>query len=444
MFGRRTVTVILSLVSTFSTRIILSLLLTTTSMETMTSSMAWLKALLLLSLSHGGTGFVVHPSPIHCQGGRFHGTTGSSFLSAASPRLPRDEVPQQQPQQQPPGASSVSEGPLTFRDSVRDFFLSLTRLSLQDYEWRSSYFKSTEADRMLEESLARMQGVRRPYVRPMDASEDRIGPLGRWEKSSVEWLESVIDEEGRRAKKIVSNRGKLIRPIETAEGDAPLGPLGFLEQRASEFLNKIRQSEQERVRTKTLQPKDLPEEIRGPLGALELTVSRFLRDMKESEKLRAEQSKRRGGAMVRPIDVPGPLGEWEMRVADILRAEERRAQLKKREGRVVRPKDAVYKGPLGEAEQAIYDLFDQLRAEEYLRLQNIQQLMKDRRPMETDRMSVLGVAESIMVGIVRAPQLFMSVLQRVGELLTSEPLSEDDKERLRDTSTLNKDPPSKN
>eukprot|EP00977_Amphora_coffeiformis_P013214 scaffold3408_cov129-Amphora_coffeaeformis.AAC.9 len=401
-----------------------------TSTTTMTSSMAWFKALLVLSLSHGGTGFVIIPA----RGGR-HDTT---FLSAAAPRMPRDEVPQ------PPEASaSVTEGPLTFQDSVRDFFLSLTRLSLQDYEWRSSYFKSTEADRMLEESLARMQGIRRPYVRPMDAAEDRMGPLGRWEKSSVEWLESVIDEEGRRAKKIVSNQGKLIRPIETAdEDDASLGPLGFLEQQASDFLNNIRQSERERVRTKTLQPKDLPEEIRGPLGAMELTVSRFLRELRESEKLRAEQSKRRGGAMVRPIDVPGPLGEWELKVADILRAEERRAKLNRNEGRVVRPKDARYKGPLGEAEQFIYELFDQLRAEENERLQNIQQLMQDKRPMETDRKSALGVAEAIVVGIIRAPQLFMSVLQRVGELLNSQPLPEEDKERLRDASPLKKDPPS--
>jgi hypothetical protein len=55
--------------------------------------------------------------------------------------------------------------------------LRLALLSLEDYEWRSSVFKSTEADRRVEESLARMMGDEAAYVRPMDASEAKIGPL---------------------------------------------------------------------------------------------------------------------------------------------------------------------------------------------------------------------------------------------------------------------------
>jgi hypothetical protein len=50
-------------------------------------------------------------------------------------------------------------------------------LSLQDYNWRSEYFKKTEADRKVEESIARMMGEEAAYLRPMDASDGKIGPL---------------------------------------------------------------------------------------------------------------------------------------------------------------------------------------------------------------------------------------------------------------------------
>ena len=57
--------------------------------------------------------------------------------------------------------------------------LRLAELSLKDYDWRSSLFKRDEADRKVEESLARMMGDEPSYVRPMDASTDKIGPLVR-------------------------------------------------------------------------------------------------------------------------------------------------------------------------------------------------------------------------------------------------------------------------
>lgn len=56
-------------------------------------------------------------------------------------------------------------------------FKKLANLSLQDYYWRSDYFKSTEADRQVEESIARMMGEEAAYVRPMDAGDEKIGPL---------------------------------------------------------------------------------------------------------------------------------------------------------------------------------------------------------------------------------------------------------------------------
>lgn len=55
--------------------------------------------------------------------------------------------------------------------------LRLAQLSLEDYQWRQGLFKTKEADRKVEESLARMMGDEASYVRPMDASSEKIGPL---------------------------------------------------------------------------------------------------------------------------------------------------------------------------------------------------------------------------------------------------------------------------
>ena len=55
--------------------------------------------------------------------------------------------------------------------------LRLAQLSLEDYKWRLSVFKENDADRKVEESLARMMGDDATYIRPMDASEQKIGPL---------------------------------------------------------------------------------------------------------------------------------------------------------------------------------------------------------------------------------------------------------------------------
>lgn len=64
-------------------------------------------------------------------------------------------------------------------ECLRGAFKSLTQLSLEDYKWRSSVFKETEANRRLDESIARMLGEDASYVRPMDASDEKIGPLVR-------------------------------------------------------------------------------------------------------------------------------------------------------------------------------------------------------------------------------------------------------------------------
>lgn len=93
------------------------------------------------------------------------------------------------------------------RDVIRNVLRRLANLSLRDYQWRSSLFKSNEADRQVEESLARMMGEEAAYLRPMDASDEKRGPLGRAEKRVVSWLSSVIEEEGKRAKRIANSEG---------------------------------------------------------------------------------------------------------------------------------------------------------------------------------------------------------------------------------------------
>jgi hypothetical protein len=61
----------------------------------------------------------------------------------------------------------------------------LAQLSLEDYEWRSSVYKSKEADRRVDDYLAKMMGDEASYVRPMDASDKKIGPLVRFGLTKV-------------------------------------------------------------------------------------------------------------------------------------------------------------------------------------------------------------------------------------------------------------------
>ena len=94
------------------------------------------------------------PSPKRRKVSYITGTRRPSQLSALSSETPEDPETKKNPS-----------------------LLRLAELSLKDYDWRSSVFKSKEADRKVEESLARMMGDEPIYVRPMDASEGKIGPL---------------------------------------------------------------------------------------------------------------------------------------------------------------------------------------------------------------------------------------------------------------------------
>jgi len=347
-------------------------------------------------------------------------------------KTPNDDNVEQQERETPQQAKqrddiceTVKAAFANLHDMIRDAFKSLTELSLKDYQWRSSVFKSNEADRLMEQSLARMRGEDASYLRPMDAADEKIGPLGRAERSTVSWLSKVIEEEGKRAESILKLDGKLVRPIEASDSDDDLGPLAALEKKATDFLESIRQSERERVSTMTLRPKDVEESKRGPLGEAEARAVATLREIQESERIRYKQSQARGGDVVRPIDVPGPLGDMEMAVAQVIRAEKERVKDRERNlGKLVRPKDASLKSALGDAELSAVEAFQRLNEEERERLRNIQRLLREKRPMENERESLLGVVEAVVVGIFRAPQMLLSVIERVQELMQSQNLEE--------------------
>jgi len=313
--------------------------------------------------------------------------------------------------------------------------LRLAKLSLQDYEWRVGLFKDREADRKVEESLARMMGDEASYVRPMDASENSIGPLGLWEKESVEWLQQVIDEEARRAREIVRLGGILVRPMDATTGPGQiedLGPLGVIERRVVDFVDSIRQSERERSKSMVLRPKDVEASKRGPLGEAELRASEAIREILRSERIRMQESRRRDG-IVRPIDIPGPLGELEMAVLEVVRAEEKRKiEIKENNSAyLVRPMNAKTKGPLGELEAQATEAVKRLTDEEKQRVRNIQRYLDENRPMQQSERSALGVLETVVVGIVRAPILFYQIFNRVKDLLQSEAIDGRDAEILR-------------
>ncbi|KAL7552372.1 hypothetical protein ACHAWF_015607 [Thalassiosira exigua] len=312
-----------------------------------------------------------------------------------------------------------------FKQALRD----IASLSLVDYKWRSALFKKNEADRMEEEWMARMMGEDPSYARPMDAGEETRGPLGNAERSAVKWLTSVIEEEGKRAQRIAESDGELIRPKDLSPGDEA-GPLSELERRAIQFLNDITDSEVERVRSGTFRPKDM--QTPGPLGEAEARAVLALGRIVESEKFRMDQSRQRGGEMVRPIDVPGPLGEFERYIGDIMRAELQRVKDREaNEGKLVRPKDGSMKSGLSEVESKAVNDWEILKSEERERLFSLQRFLNERRPMEMDKDSPLGVTEAFTVGLLRGPKLLGRVVGRVRELMKSEELDGEDQQMMQ-------------
>jgi len=231
----------------------------------------------------------------------------------------------------------------------------------------------------------------------------------------------------------------MVRPIEAKAPDGELGPLGFMEKQFVDFLDEVRQSEKERSRSNTLRPKDLDESVRGPLGEAELKAVEAIREILDAEKLRMTQSRMRD-ELVRPIDVPGPIGEFEMIVLEVVEAERQRAMDRKMnpEKLLIRPKDASMKGPLGVLEEQAVAVVEKLTIEEKERLRNIRKFLHDNRPMQQDENSILGIFERVAVGLVRAPILVYQIIVRVTELLQSEPLSDEDVRVINDRSGAQK------
>ena len=87
---------------------------------------------------------------------------------------PQEEADTARVETQPNSTADTNNGA---DGSIRRALRRLAQLSLADYDWRMSVYKEKEADRRVEESLARMLGEDASYVRPMDASEKTIGPL---------------------------------------------------------------------------------------------------------------------------------------------------------------------------------------------------------------------------------------------------------------------------
>lgn len=242
---------------------------------------------------------------------------------------------------------------------------------------------------------------------------------GNAEKSAVQWLTRVIEEEGERARLIASSDGELVRPK-----DLPEGPLSELERKAIQFLSQISDSEVERVRSGTLRPKDM--KIRGPLGEAEARAVLALDKVVESERIRMERS-RYSGEMTRPIDVPGPLGEIEKYVGDIIKAERQRVKDREwNDGKLVRPKDASLRSGLGDVERKAVEDWEKLAKEEKERYASFRRFLEERRPADVDEDSPLGLIEAFTIKLLNGPRLIAKTLGRVQELMSSKPLDEKD------------------
>jgi mRNA-degrading endonuclease RelE of RelBE toxin-antitoxin system len=162
------------------------------------------------------------------------------------------------------------------------------------------------------------------------------------------------------------------------------------------------------VRSGTLRPKDM--KIRGPLGEAEARAVLALDKVVESERSRMERS-RYTGEMTRPIDVPGPLGEFEKYVGDIIRAERQRVKDRERnDGKLVRPKDASLQSGLGDVERKAVEDWEKLAKEEKERYQSFKRFLEERRPADADKDSPLGLMEAFTVKLLNGPRLIMDGL----------------------------------
>ena len=77
-----------------------------------------------------------------------------------------------------------------------------------------------------------------------------------------------------------------------------------------------------------------------------------------------------------------------------------------------------------------------LKQEEQERLRNIQRVLQEKRPAESDPDSALGLTERFTVGLLKGPRLLGKVAERVVELMSSSKLDKDDANLLQPSSDI--------
>jgi len=289
--------------------------------------------------------------------------------------------------------------------------LLLTPCSLS---WRRSLFESSRA-------------TDHKSIRPLDSAD-----LGQAESKAVAWLEDVVDAETQRAQKIIAGDG--------LPRNATLGPnpLGEVEDKVRKVLSVISTAETQRVLyAKDNQdgeygvfrpPSAMPAKIMGALGNAERMIKGVFSDIASAETTRANLGRAgEENSLVRPMDVPGALGDAKKFFADIQRAEwKRSAEKMEKQVDVVRPMDASVKGPLGAAEEKVVGALNDIKRKEEARLSYLVNSM----PMESDSMSVAGIVEAVGVGVLRAPYAVGLTIRRVFELLKSEARTNEDEDEV--------------
>ena len=354
----------------------------------------------LISWRPTALAFLGTPAPRGVPGTQFIGTSGMVRLH---PRYSsRDD-----------GKSLHSEESF-FLKVARKANVVLAKLSLKDAAWRQRIANQTDSAGL---NIADYEG-------------DPNGPA----TVALQKLTELVEAETTRARLIVESEGTLgIRPK-----DAPIpGPLGEAERAATLALENIVAAEKERARLSREQgtpqrPKDAPHpEMLGLLGELERGTLEELRKLAESEKERVK-----GGANFPPAMLPenerSVLGEIESEARALVRGEVLRLQEMIDSGTfAVRPMDTI-KGPrdvdavtgepispLARAEKRVLATAETVRAYELARLDQLRQAgLLPERPMNVDPSSIVGRAETVGVGLLRAPIMVAKTVQRIGELMT--------------------------
>mmetsp|Transcript_35182 Transcript_35182/g.112543 ORF Transcript_35182/g.112543 Transcript_35182/m.112543 type:complete len:310 (-) Transcript_35182:152-1081(-) len=254
---------------------------------------------------------------------------------------------------------AVGYAPAPLESAVKSARVKLAELSLEDVRWRRQAVRATRK------------------VRPLGDSE-AVATVEQFQRV----VSAILDEEASRAEQIVLQKGEFVRPMSLEMR----GPLGELE-----------------------------EKLVGGVPVVEFfrNVRNEVRLIVESEKVRATRVKNLGRTRGRPKDAPpSALGRLE-KFFDALFREERNRDITQR------PIDNPAQGPLAKAEKRAVNLLDTVNSYERRRLDVLLRAGVLRRPMEQPRRSPLGILESLVTGVVRAPLLVAALVDSVKDELES-------------------------